>query len=389
MSRKSGDRFSEKDMRQSTTLMSAKGVGASVARKEDDRFLRGRGQYVADFRFPGIRDVAFVRSAIAHGRIRAIHVPPGLEGAVFTAARPGRRQADPRGHGVARLQAFVRADPGGGQGALRGRDRRHVRRRLACRGRGHRRAGDGRLRRIAGRERHAGGAPRRLRARSRGLGRQRLHRVFRGRRGGARGRDRRHQGHARNPHGAALHAADRRARSGRLLRPAARLSHGDHREPDAARGAARHRRVPGPGGWRGPRHLSRRRRRLRLQGPAEPRGGRAGVARAAQRRSRALDRGLPRASDRQRELPGASLSHHRLCGSRRTSAGARLRGQCRRRRLLGLSDLLGAGGGPDRQPVAGSLRFLHLSLPRRGGGDQQVPDPPVPRGCPHRRVPGH
>ena len=83
-------RNSRKPVRRSSaenhrTVMSAKGVGASVARKEDDRFLRGRGQYVADFRFPGIRDVAFVRSTIAHGRIRAIHVPPGFEGAVFTA----------------------------------------------------------------------------------------------------------------------------------------------------------------------------------------------------------------------------------------------------------------------------------------------------------------
>ena len=65
--------------------MSAMGVGASVARKEDDRFLRGHGQYVADFRFPGVRDVAFVRSAIAHGRIRNIHIPPHHKDAVFTA----------------------------------------------------------------------------------------------------------------------------------------------------------------------------------------------------------------------------------------------------------------------------------------------------------------
>ena len=48
------------------------GVGASVARKEDDRFLRGRGQYVADFRIPGLREVAFVRSSVAHARLRGI-----------------------------------------------------------------------------------------------------------------------------------------------------------------------------------------------------------------------------------------------------------------------------------------------------------------------------
>jgi carbon-monoxide dehydrogenase large subunit len=65
--------------------MSDQGVGASVLRKEDDRFLRGRGQYVADFRFPNLREVAFVRSTVAHGRIRGIHIPDQHRNAVFTA----------------------------------------------------------------------------------------------------------------------------------------------------------------------------------------------------------------------------------------------------------------------------------------------------------------
>jgi carbon-monoxide dehydrogenase large subunit len=65
--------------------MSGHGVGKSVARKEDERFLRGRGQYVADFRFAGMREVAFVRSAIAHGRIRCVHIPDEHKPAVFTA----------------------------------------------------------------------------------------------------------------------------------------------------------------------------------------------------------------------------------------------------------------------------------------------------------------
>jgi carbon-monoxide dehydrogenase large subunit len=66
--------------------MSDQGVGASVLRKEDDRFLRGRGQYVADFRVSGAREVAFVRSAVAHGRIRNVYVPDEHKGVVFTAA---------------------------------------------------------------------------------------------------------------------------------------------------------------------------------------------------------------------------------------------------------------------------------------------------------------
>ena len=51
------------------------GVGARLPRKEDDRLMRGRGQYVGDLRLPGLQDVAFVRSPLAHARIRAIHVP--------------------------------------------------------------------------------------------------------------------------------------------------------------------------------------------------------------------------------------------------------------------------------------------------------------------------
>ena len=62
------------------------GVGASVPRKEDDRHLRGRGEFVADVRLPGMRDLAFVRSPHAHARILAIRKPAGREDQVFTVA---------------------------------------------------------------------------------------------------------------------------------------------------------------------------------------------------------------------------------------------------------------------------------------------------------------
>src|SRR5882757_5824461 len=52
-----------------TALMAKYGIGAAVLRKEDDRFLHGRGQYVADFRLAGTREVAFVRSPVAHARL--------------------------------------------------------------------------------------------------------------------------------------------------------------------------------------------------------------------------------------------------------------------------------------------------------------------------------
>ena len=62
------------------------GVGAALARKEDDRFLRGRGQFVGDIRLAGMWEAAFVRSPLAHARVKVIRAPESLRGSVFTAA---------------------------------------------------------------------------------------------------------------------------------------------------------------------------------------------------------------------------------------------------------------------------------------------------------------
>src|SRR5215475_2398114 len=88
--------------------MAAQGVGASVARKEDDRFLRGRGEYVGDIRLPGMRDIAFVRSPLAHARIKDIRIPPHLRDSVFIASDLA---ADTRPiRAVSGLQGFKRSD---------------------------------------------------------------------------------------------------------------------------------------------------------------------------------------------------------------------------------------------------------------------------------------
>ena len=65
--------------------MSKTGVGARLRRKEDDRFLHGRGQYIGDIRFPRMREVAFVRSPVAHARLTGIRIPDHLRSSVFTA----------------------------------------------------------------------------------------------------------------------------------------------------------------------------------------------------------------------------------------------------------------------------------------------------------------
>ena len=60
------------------------GIGKAVRRKEDDRLLRGRGEFVADIRRPRMLDVAFLRSPVAHGRLRGVGKPVGRESEVFT-----------------------------------------------------------------------------------------------------------------------------------------------------------------------------------------------------------------------------------------------------------------------------------------------------------------
>ena len=47
-------------------------LGSPLRRKEDQRFVTGRGRYVEDLRFPGMLHAAFVRSPHAHAHVRSI-----------------------------------------------------------------------------------------------------------------------------------------------------------------------------------------------------------------------------------------------------------------------------------------------------------------------------
>jgi carbon-monoxide dehydrogenase large subunit len=65
-------------------------VGARVKRREDPRLIRGAGTYVDDVKLTGMLHIAFKRSDVAHGRIRAIDTSAaaamdGVE-AVYTGA---------------------------------------------------------------------------------------------------------------------------------------------------------------------------------------------------------------------------------------------------------------------------------------------------------------
>src|SRR2546426_2513279 len=49
-------------------------IGRRIKRREDPRLLRGKGQYIADLRLPGMLHAAFVRSIYAHARILDVDI---------------------------------------------------------------------------------------------------------------------------------------------------------------------------------------------------------------------------------------------------------------------------------------------------------------------------
>jgi len=52
--------------------MGVEGIGASVVRKEDRRFITGKGRYVDDIKLQGMTFAHFVRSPHAHARVKGI-----------------------------------------------------------------------------------------------------------------------------------------------------------------------------------------------------------------------------------------------------------------------------------------------------------------------------
>ena len=66
------------------------GIGAAVRRKEDHRFLTGRGKYTDDLSFPGQLYAHILRSPVAHADLARLDTTeaesaPGVR-AVFTGA---------------------------------------------------------------------------------------------------------------------------------------------------------------------------------------------------------------------------------------------------------------------------------------------------------------
>ena len=149
--------------------MTATGIGAAVRRKEDLRFITGKGQYTDDISRPGETRAVFVRSPHAHAKIKSIDTKaaaamPGvlavLTGAELAADKIGNLICGWMIHSKDGSPMKMAAHPAiaDGQGLLCRRSGRGGDRRDAGAGAGRGREGQGRLRGAAGGDRSGQGA---------------------------------------------------------------------------------------------------------------------------------------------------------------------------------------------------------------------------------------
>ena len=75
-------------------------LGARMRRKEDPRFITGRGLYTDDVRLPGTLHAAFVRSPHAHARIRSLDLNAALAHPGVVAVFTGKDLADGGVNGI-------------------------------------------------------------------------------------------------------------------------------------------------------------------------------------------------------------------------------------------------------------------------------------------------
>jgi aerobic carbon-monoxide dehydrogenase large subunit len=61
------------------------GIGARLPRKEDGRYVRGQGEFVGDIHLPRLREVVFLRSPVAHARMRSIRIEQAVRHRIFVA----------------------------------------------------------------------------------------------------------------------------------------------------------------------------------------------------------------------------------------------------------------------------------------------------------------
>src|SRR5213595_4227930 len=74
--------------------MGVEGIGASVVRKEDRRFITGKGRYVDDIKLLGMTYAHFIRSPHAHARVKGIDSAAALKMPGVVAVLTGQQIVD-------------------------------------------------------------------------------------------------------------------------------------------------------------------------------------------------------------------------------------------------------------------------------------------------------
>ena len=66
--------------------MGVEGIGARVVRKEDKRFITGKGRYVDDIKLLGMTHAHFIRSPHAHAKVKKIDSSAASRARFFVSA---------------------------------------------------------------------------------------------------------------------------------------------------------------------------------------------------------------------------------------------------------------------------------------------------------------
>src|SRR5690348_12577373 len=74
--------------------MGVEGIGARVVRKEDKRFITGKGRYVDDIKLTGMTHAHFIRSPHAHAKVKGIDSSAALKMPGVVAVLTGKQIVD-------------------------------------------------------------------------------------------------------------------------------------------------------------------------------------------------------------------------------------------------------------------------------------------------------
>ena len=74
--------------------MGVEGIGASVVRKEDKRFITGKGRYVDDIKLVGLTYAHFIRSPHAHAKVKSIDSSAAMKMPGVIAVLTGKQIVD-------------------------------------------------------------------------------------------------------------------------------------------------------------------------------------------------------------------------------------------------------------------------------------------------------